>query len=153
MHLPIHGGAPIYRERVYCYELYHQLRSRWTAGSPYTLNGEVDKRGHEVLRDLGASDAIPDFLVHVPGEWEGNHAIIEVKHANANLIGIRKDMRTLAKFRTQVGYQRAIYLFYGGLPEKMIRTAAAAMPDLPLIELWLHAETGKAAEHVLTLGS
>ena len=27
--LPIHGAAPVYRERVYCYELYHQMRLRW----------------------------------------------------------------------------------------------------------------------------
>ena len=24
--LPIHGSDPAYRERVYCYELYHQTR-------------------------------------------------------------------------------------------------------------------------------
>src|SRR5690554_896294 len=29
MKLPIYHGSPVYRERVYCYELYHQLRSRW----------------------------------------------------------------------------------------------------------------------------
>ncbi len=23
------GGDPVYRERVYCYELYHQLRCHW----------------------------------------------------------------------------------------------------------------------------
>lgn len=28
-HFPIDGGDPIFRERVYCYELYHQLRERW----------------------------------------------------------------------------------------------------------------------------
>jgi hypothetical protein len=27
--LPIAGGDPIYRERVYCYELYHQMRLLW----------------------------------------------------------------------------------------------------------------------------
>jgi hypothetical protein len=25
--LNIDGGSPVYRERVYCYELYHQMRS------------------------------------------------------------------------------------------------------------------------------
>lgn len=24
-HLALAGGTPVYRERVYCYELYHQL--------------------------------------------------------------------------------------------------------------------------------
>ena len=26
-HLSIDGGGPVYRERVYCYELYHQMRN------------------------------------------------------------------------------------------------------------------------------
>ncbi len=42
--LPIDGGIPVFRERVYCYELYHQMRSRWPPRSQcrYLLNGEVD---------------------------------------------------------------------------------------------------------------
>jgi hypothetical protein len=43
--LPIRGADPVYRERVYCYELYHQMRLRWPQGSPCRLNGEVDKSG------------------------------------------------------------------------------------------------------------
>lgn len=27
--LPIMGGNSVYRERVYCYELYHQMRCLW----------------------------------------------------------------------------------------------------------------------------
>ena len=34
---------PIYRERVYCYELYHQLRCMLGNNFPYKLCGEVDK--------------------------------------------------------------------------------------------------------------
>src|SRR5262245_39939149 len=33
--LPIHGGGPVYRERVYCYELYHQMRRRWPDDGPF----------------------------------------------------------------------------------------------------------------------
>jgi hypothetical protein len=43
--LPIHGADPVFRERVYCYELYHQMRLLWPGG-PYRLNGEADKRAH-----------------------------------------------------------------------------------------------------------
>ena len=39
----------IYRERVYCYELYHQLRLALRRGFKYVLSGEVDKRMHPVL--------------------------------------------------------------------------------------------------------
>ena len=63
--LPIHGADPVHRERVYCYELYHQMRLRWSAPSscPYRLNGEIDKGGHPYFRnDRGKPK--PDPLVH-----------------------------------------------------------------------------------------
>jgi len=31
--LPIHGADPVYRERVYCYELYHQKAAAKRAAS------------------------------------------------------------------------------------------------------------------------
>jgi len=150
MEFPICGSMPIYRERVYCYELYHQLRKRWPTTSPFTLNGEVDKRGHGILRNLGASDYIPDLLVHIPGKWEGNHAIIEVKHANANPSGIRKDIMTLRKFCNTVHYKRAIYLFYGGIPSN-VKEISKGILNLPPIELWLHEKAGEPAKFVETL--
>lgn len=51
-HLNVDGGNPIYRERVYCYELYHQMRLRWPADTEYCLNGEIDKAAHPILRTL-----------------------------------------------------------------------------------------------------
>jgi hypothetical protein len=56
----------VYRERVYCYELYHQLRSIWN-GFDFSLGGEVDKAGHPHFRDGHYAHAKPDFLVHRPG--------------------------------------------------------------------------------------
>jgi hypothetical protein len=48
------GGEPIiqYRERVYSYELYHQLRVKWPHWD-YSLGGEVDKRKHPVIHGQG----------------------------------------------------------------------------------------------------
>lgn len=65
--LPIFGGPPVWRERVYCYELYHQMRIRWPEDSPLILTGEVDKRAHPIFRELQARQVIPDLLVHSPG--------------------------------------------------------------------------------------
>ena len=92
-HLNIDGGDPIYRERVYCYELYHQMRLCWPDHTAYYLNGEIDKAAHPILRTLGADYAKPDLLVHQPGYMEGNHAIIEVKSPAADADGIRKDLK------------------------------------------------------------
>jgi len=73
--LPIAGNEePIYRERVYCYELYHQLRCMLGNGFPYKLNGEVDKNGHPIIRNAKK----PDFIIHKPGDMEYNLVVIEI---------------------------------------------------------------------------
>lgn len=119
--LPIAGSPAIYRERVYCYELYHQLRKLWPAGFPYVLNGEVDKAGHAVMQRLGATGA-PDFLVHGPGTTSHNLVIIEVKpvdHIAKENIGI--DLVKLTRF-TSFGngeYALGIYLVYGGTEKSL----------------------------------
>lgn len=153
-HLSVDGGDPIFRERVYCYELYHQMRTRWPTHLRYVLNGELDKRAHPILRNLGVDHVTPDFLVHTPGEMEGNCAIIEVKHSTV-LGGVRKDLETLDLFMRRVGYKRAIYLLYGreATPEGLARIEAVAteFPVLAPVEVWLHSEVNKPAVHASTL--
>ncbi|MDR7307942.1 hypothetical protein [Rhodoferax saidenbachensis] len=139
--LPIAGQAPAYRERVYCYELYHQLRLRWPQGCPFKLNGEVDKAGHKLLRQVEADKYKPDLLVHIPGDMSGNFAAIEVKPCTASLNAIRKDLRSLALFSNSVGYQRAIYLVYGNETARAVKRIQRAMTEIggtEKIELWLH---------------
>jgi hypothetical protein len=146
--LNIDGGDPVYRERVYCYELYHQMRLKWPAGCSFCLNGEIDKASHPILSRLGADYAKPDLLVHSPGHMSGNHAIIEVKSTRASPSGIKKDIATLSLFRSAVRYERAIYLIYGDRIDAMLRRiqrAAAIAEDLAPIELWLHERAGEPA--------
>lgn len=137
--LPIHGAGPVYRERVYCYELYHQMRLRWPPDCVYRLNGEVDKMGHPYFQDGG--EPKPDLLVHEPGHGN-NYAIIEVKSCHAAADGIRKDLHTLSRFRNEMGYRRAVYLIYGadhgGMLGK-VQECAVRVPHIAPIELWLHA--------------
>lgn len=147
--LSIFGGNPVYRERVYCYELYHQMRLRWPKACPFVLNGEVDKAAHPKLTELGAAGYKPDLLVHTPGDMAGNHAILEVKSLPAARRGYAKDLRTLNVFRNTVGYTRAIYLIYG---EEFTRNdfmrimSGAARLDLRgPIEVWLHVRSGEPA--------
>lgn len=143
--LPLDGGDPVYRERVYCYELYHQMRSIWPPDVRFSLNGEVDKRAHPQWGRIQAPVATPDFLVHTPGHMEGNYCVIEVKPGNARREGIEKDLRTLSQFRDRAGYERAILLFYGRIPEffeAVIRRAG----QLPEIEFWFHSAHHISAE-------
>ena len=154
-HLPIDGrDAPIFRERVYCYELYHQMRLLWPQGSEYLLNGEVDKAAHPLLRELDADGIKPDLLVHKPGYMEGNYAIIEVKQVGAlKRLDIEKDLKTLTKFINRVKYQRGIYLIYGGLPSDQVKSKvneAALIADIDIvkIELWHHRKVVKSAVQI-----
>lgn len=147
-HLNIDGGDPVYRERIYCYELYHQMRVGWPPKSPFYLNGEIDKAAHPILMELGAAYAKPDLLVHTPGYMSGNHAVIEVKSQAATTKGIRADLRKLAIFISDVGYQRAIYLIYGYEVHATFERVQAMIEDdgdAAPIEFWVHSEPGQPA--------
>lgn len=110
---------PIYRERVYCYELYHQLRCILTNTFPYKLNGEVDKSGHPVIR----SKKKPDFLVHKPGNMENNLIVVEVKPitVRSRINELKKDIKTLKWFldNSNGKYYRGICLMYGNKNENL----------------------------------
>ncbi|MHA7229516.1 hypothetical protein ACVT98_09870 [Vibrio campbellii] len=155
--LPIDGQEDaIYRERVYCYELYHQFRCAWPDDCEYELSGEVDKSGHPLIRGNDLDRVKPDLLIHQPGNMSGNHTIIEVKPINASSTGVAKDLATLTAFRRNAGYRYAIYLVYGHNDitqfVNKIRTASsqdrANKIDLSLIELWWHSEPGVSAEKI-----
>jgi hypothetical protein len=149
--LAIHGADPVYRERVYCYELYHQMRRLWPVHSAYRLNGEVDKGGHPYFQnDRGKPK--PDLLVHVPGGGD-NHAVIEVKPSRTSDKGIRKDLKTLSLFCNVLGYERAIYLVYGPADETLSRVQRCAtnVADLAAIQVWLHMAPSDSANDSLTL--
>src|SRR5689334_2368607 len=58
------GGAALkFRERIYCYELYHQLRNVIGDDERYVLDGEMDKKSDP---DFAGFEKIPDFIIHVP---------------------------------------------------------------------------------------
>lgn len=148
-------GDPSYRERVYCYELYHQMRLRWPEGFQYSLSGEVDKSGHPLIRGNKLDRIKPDFLVHIPGHMGNNELVMEIKPVNGKPQGIIKDLETLTAFRCKALYKRAILLFYGSgerESENLIKKVAALTDQsggsisLEKIELWHHASPGYEAK-------
>lgn len=110
---PVAGSSrPIFRERVYCYELYHQLRTVLGDYFPYKLDGEVDKAGHLIIPPtLGAKK--PDFVVHEPGDMKRNLVIIQVKPVTTPIGKLKEDFQTLQGFLEKAKYYRAIMLVYG----------------------------------------
>jgi hypothetical protein len=114
----------IVRERVFCYELYHQIRLLMAKDYTLSLHGEIDKSGHG---DFNPDDQKnPDFVLHVPGTHEGNTLVIEVKgtleYAPSRYL---EDFKTLVAFVTKYGYKAGAFLLYnhevGELVHKLAR--------------------------------
>ena len=127
-----------YRERVYCYELYHQLRLLLGDDFPYRLDGELDKEGHAII----SGKKKPDFVIHVPGEMGQNLVVIEVKtvYVKDKIRELKEDIDKLKMFITsKASYYRAIMLIYGSingdLPQN-IRQEIENVHDERIIILW-----------------
>jgi hypothetical protein len=152
--VPVAGlEDPQYRERVYCYELYHLIRARWPANFQFSLAGEIDKSGHPLIRGNGLDYAKPDFIIHVPGDMGFNLLVVEVKAFTLNPAVIMNDLEKLTAFRRHARYHAAFYLFYGVPPNSrdaltgVCSDIALDNPavDLTLIQLLVHDEPGRSA--------
>lgn len=139
--LPIAGhDRPIKRERVYCYELFHQLRLA-LRDSPLTLTGEPDKRGHPNFPPIN-----PDFILHTPGHHEQNTAAVEVE-CRVGLKHLVKDMRNLKTMRDH-GYRILVLLLFANshVPwPKLAQAAHEANLELGEVAVFLHQVAGQAA--------
>src|ERR1035437_4558323 len=104
------GNATAVRERLFCYELYHQLRCACDkADFGYWLGGELDKDKHPII--AGGPD--PDLVVHEPGDMDHYLCVLEVKPISGSRPGFKKDVNTLTTFTTNYAYHAGILLVYG----------------------------------------
>lgn len=100
----------IVRERVFCYELYHQIRKIQEENKyivHFQLHAELDKKGHAFFKKKKRK--IPDFLIHKSGNNDHNICIIEVKGVLNNKI--LKDLKSINIF-LEYGYKFGILLIY-----------------------------------------
>jgi hypothetical protein len=130
-----YAEAGVVRERVFCYELYHQMRSIMGAAQPLIIHAEIDKSGHA---DFEAADQRnPDFVFHVPGEHERNTLVVEVKGTLDSVAGVLKDFETLERFVTGYGYRAGVFILYNYslddlLRRRVFRKALSVMQDSPV---------------------
>ena len=106
-----HDQDPVYRERVYSYELYHQLRIAIATNinlKHLSINGEVDKSGRR-----GFNKEKPDLILHLPESMEENIAVIEIKTANGTKY--KKANNTLRDFTNIHKYEGGIFLTFGSI--------------------------------------
>jgi hypothetical protein len=158
--LPVAGQNELeYRERVYCYELYHQWRTKWEVGFPFTLGGEVDKQGHPLIRE----NPKPDFLVHIPGIMI-NLLAVEVKSKNTDTSQIIADLEKLTYFRKYLkdqfnqpaNYEAAYFWMYGvsqmdweHLRERiLIQTENNHKVDFSVLNVYIHEQPGQSGKEV-----
>ena len=145
-HATLTGSTRRYRERVYCYELYHQLRRCWPPDFPYSLDGEPDKRNHQWFEGE-LSNVNPDLIIHRLGVMEHNLCAVEVKPASAKPYKLRADITGLKLLVSSfVDYGLGILLVYGGCrPAKLqnARTQCGAR-----VEVWWHEAPGIPARPV-----
>lgn len=103
-------SASIIRERVFCYELYHQIRKIIEMKKiSFSLNGEIDKRGHRKINESNRKN--PDFVFHEPGTMDNNIMVIEVKgkiYYNKCL----DDFDKLVCFVEKYNYKLGIFILY-----------------------------------------
>lgn len=104
----------INRERVFAYELYHQIRMIEN-DSELILHGEIDKRGHVDFPAVEQRN--PDFIFHVPGEYNCKSVVVELK-VDLNG-GIEKDFETLDMFIKNYSYSYGIFIICNHSEEKV----------------------------------
>ncbi|MBS4178779.1 hypothetical protein [Lederbergia citrea] len=99
----------IVRERVFCYEFYHQMRLIGRNYSLGKLHPEIDKSGHEKFKAEDRKN--PDFIFHTPGQMKGNQVVIEVKgKINGDIF---KDFDTLSIFCQRYHYKVGYFILFG----------------------------------------
>ncbi|MEV0567945.1 hypothetical protein [Dactylosporangium sp. NPDC050588] len=141
-----------YRERVYCYELYHQIRVLSesvgkAAGSPhFVASGELNKSGLHSVIEKGNHQ--PDLVWHVPGDPYGNAVVVEIKSLPGFVkYGPRKDLETLSAFLDAGDrrYEHGILLIYGSrVPDRF----SHEFYDEQSIPLGIRAKVFKTAEKI-----
>ena len=80
---------------------------------PIFLSGEIDKKGHPLIRGNHLDATKPDMLVHIPGAMDCNLAAIEVKPVTATFSDILADLEKLTAYCRIGRYHGGIMLVYG----------------------------------------
>lgn len=121
-----------YHERVFCYELYHRVRTLMDSHpvqfTDVVLQGELTKAEigravQEYLR-IKALDKefMPDFLLHSPGNIEHQDVVIEVK-CNPDLVfsDVKDDLEKINQFIDRYKYQLGVFLTVNTGPDSAVR--------------------------------
>lgn len=117
-----------YSERVFCYELYHQLRIEIDNNvndlfKGVLVQGEVKKMNivsllNKIGLDAFEKDFIPDILIHNPPDKTNQLCAIEVKTINnLNEEQVSKDLKKLNTYCESLNYENAYFICVNTSPK------------------------------------
>lgn len=120
----------IVRERVFCYELYHQIRIHMGGTDKIFLNGEIDKRGHVSFSREDQKN--PDFVFHIPGINEGDTLVVEVKGKIGGSYNnyIIEDLKTIAIFINKYKYTGGVFILYNHNLEELMSALSVDLQQM-----------------------
>lgn len=113
------SANPITRERVFCYELYHQARCiqmKTKKDNIFIINGEPDKKGHTKFESEN-----PDLIFHNCKSMDENYLVIEVKCPFAGKNLVNNDVEKLLNFIKKYQYQLAAFVMFGIRMEEFLK--------------------------------
>ena len=153
--LSVWNADRVYRERVYAYELYHQLRCVWGSFN-FSLNGEVDKSGHEWFSRGRYASAKPDLIVHKPGYKDGNLVVAEIKQFSGRFLNDLEKLTWFCEDEHLPNYIRGIFLVYGNnvteeAVRKKVQGAAKRSKKIKFnkVEVLCHLRVGHRAMKIM----
>jgi len=147
--------ASIVRERVFCYELYHQIQLARKKHHTLSLNGEIDKRGHF---DFDREDRRnPDFVFHIPGTHSGNTLVVEVKGRLDVPADIQEDFKAILTFVQKYSYKAGVFVLYNHSFAELIGQIGGHLQELSKLPnansvfiLSIKRPHGDCEEHLLS---
>ncbi len=137
-----------YNERVFCYELYHQLRLNQDRFKGLTISGEAVKSQFQFKNLKG--NRTPDLLIHNFGSNDNNEVVVEVKttdNLSSVVQGFDNDFCKLDIFTDSatygINYKLGIYLLINHdfknlilLNEKITRKINKIINNNKRLEVW-----------------
>ena len=117
-----------YHERVFCYELYHKLRTKMESriderecniysSRNIFLQSELRKdRIHNYIEQIFnvirlSREFMPDFLLHTPGNFDNQLIVMEVKsNPNVSANEVKYDLEKIQEFIDNYQYLQGVFI-------------------------------------------
>jgi hypothetical protein len=109
---PVKIAEQTWQERLFAYEIYHQLRLLWAEHPALRAHCVIHAEVRKGYQNIANFDYMPDFLFHLPQPGQ-NRAVAEVKLAARSSTDIAADLTKLCHFHEEFEYDDLIEILVG----------------------------------------